>query len=167
MLNDEDDIQAIAAAIASGEIVLATDPGAVSIGGDVSASQIVTGNSNITGDRLRIYPQNQDFARDLTLLQKKLPAGDLFFSSATNDEQLRLVRVESDVDPGSTYLFNRETGNIEKLYESRPDLPSESLAPMRPVRYTASALGHKTITDNGTSWKVAITSASVEPIMMS
>lgn len=89
------------------------------------------------GDRLRIYPQNPDFARDLALLQKKLPAGDLSFSSATNDERLRLVQVESDVDPGSTYLFDRETGNLEKLYESRPDLPSDSLAPMRPVRYTA------------------------------
>ncbi|KYC43683.1 peptidase S9 [Scytonema hofmannii PCC 7110] len=89
------------------------------------------------GDRLRIYPQNQEFARDLALLQTKLPEGDLFFDSATNDERLRLVKVESDVDPGSTYLFNRETGKVEKLYESRPKLPSKYLAPMRSIRYTA------------------------------
>lgn len=89
------------------------------------------------GDRLRIYPQNQDFARDLALLQKNLPEGDLVFGSATNDERLRLVKVESDVDPGSTYLFDRQTGTVEKLYESRPELPNEYLAPMRSVRYTA------------------------------
>ncbi len=47
----EADIQAIAAAIVSGEIVLASAPGAVGIGGDAPGSQIVTGHSNVTGDR--------------------------------------------------------------------------------------------------------------------
>ncbi|NEO97564.1 MAG: S9 family peptidase [Symploca sp. SIO2E9] len=87
------------------------------------------------GDRLRIYAQNEEFARELALLKGKLPEGDFYLNSATNDDQLVLVTVERDIDPGSTYLFNRETRQLEKLYESRPELPSEHLAPMQPLRY--------------------------------
>lgn len=89
------------------------------------------------GDRLRIYPKNEDFARNLTFLQKELPEGDLALQSITKDDRLYLVAVRSDVDPGSVYLFNRETRKVEKLYESRPELPKENLAAMRPVRYSA------------------------------
>lgn len=89
------------------------------------------------GDRLRIYPKNEEFARNLAFLQKELPEGDLALQSVTNDDRLYLVAVRSDVDPGSIYLFNRETRKVEKLYESRPELPKENLAPMRPIRYTA------------------------------
>lgn len=89
------------------------------------------------GDRLRIYPKNEEFARNLAFLQKELPEGDLALQSATNDDRLYLVAVRSDVDPGSIYLFNRETRKVEKLYDSRPELPKENLAPMRPIRYIA------------------------------
>lgn len=89
------------------------------------------------GDRLRIYPQNEVFTRELDFLKKALPKGDLYFELATNDGRLYLVTVRRDVDPGSTYLFNRETRKVEKLYELRPELPREHLAPMHPIRYTA------------------------------
>lgn len=89
------------------------------------------------GDRLRIYPKNEEFARDLAFLKQNLPDGDLNLQSVTKDDRMWLVSVQSDVDPGSTYLFNRETRKIEKLYESRPELPEEHLASMRPIRYKA------------------------------
>lgn len=89
------------------------------------------------GDRQRIYPQTEAFAEDLEQLHQKLPEGNLSFSSATQDGQLWIVAVASDVDPGTAYLFNRETGEVERLYTSRPDLPTESLASMQPIRYTA------------------------------
>ncbi|NEO33577.1 MAG: prolyl oligopeptidase family serine peptidase [Symploca sp. SIO3C6] len=87
------------------------------------------------GDRLRIYAQNEETARDLALLKEELPEGDFYFDSATNDDQLVLVKVSRDIDPGSTYLFNRKTRQLEKLYESRPELPSQHLAAMNPLRY--------------------------------
>ena len=89
------------------------------------------------GARLRIYPQNKEFAGDLDFLQKALPKGDLNFKSSTNDNNLYLITLSRDVDPGSTYLYNRKTRKIDKLYESRPELPIEHLAPMRPIHYTA------------------------------
>ncbi len=51
--------------------------------------------------------------------------------------RLHLVAVTRDVDPGSVYLFTRETRELNLVYRSRPDLPSEQLAPMTPIRYTA------------------------------
>ncbi|MCG8424337.1 MAG: alpha/beta fold hydrolase [Proteobacteria bacterium] len=89
------------------------------------------------GDRLRIYPKSEQTRRDLELLRGKFPDGDLRFRSATRDMRLTLVSVASDVDPGSTYLYNRDTGDIKFIYRSRPDLPSEHLAAMKPVRYEA------------------------------
>jgi len=89
------------------------------------------------GDRVRIYPKTEQVRRDLEVLRSKLPEGEISFGSSTADERRWLVRVARDVDPGSTYLYDRETGDVELLYRSRPELPSEHLAPMRPVRYTA------------------------------
>jgi dipeptidyl aminopeptidase/acylaminoacyl peptidase len=89
------------------------------------------------GDRLRIYPKTKEFARDLETLRRNLPEGEIYFGASTEDETLQLVSVTRDVDPGSMYLYDRKSGRVRLLYQSRPDLPSEALAPMRSVRYRA------------------------------
>lgn len=89
------------------------------------------------GDRVRIYPKTEEVAHDLEVLREKLPEGELSFGSSTEDENLTIVYVSRDVDPGSAYLYNRETEAVELLYRSRPNLPSEHLAYMKPVRYRA------------------------------
>jgi dipeptidyl aminopeptidase/acylaminoacyl peptidase len=90
-----------------------------------------------TGDRVRIYPKNDEIAADLDYLRSNLPDGDIYPGSRTSDDRKMLVTVTRDVDPGSVYLFDRETRALEMLYESRPELPSEHLAEMRAIRYTA------------------------------
>lgn len=89
------------------------------------------------GDRLRIYPRDPEFAQDLEVLRQQLPEGEIYFGSSTEDERLTLVNVTRDVDPGSTYLYDRNTKRAQLLYRSRPNLPSEQLAPMQAVRYRA------------------------------
>jgi dipeptidyl aminopeptidase/acylaminoacyl peptidase len=89
------------------------------------------------GDRVRIYPKTDEVAHDLEVLREKLPEGELSFGSSTEDENLTIVSVSRDVDPGSAYLYNRQTEEVELLYRSRPSLPSEHLAYMKPVRYPA------------------------------
>ncbi len=89
------------------------------------------------GDRMRIYAHTADAQRDLERLRGKFPKHNLALDSMTTDMRLWLVTASSDVDPGSTYLYHRERGTIELLFRSRPDLPSEHLAPMQPVRYQA------------------------------
>lgn len=89
------------------------------------------------GDRLRIYPRTEEFARDLERLRAELPDGDILPGSRTADERRMLVSVTRDVDPGSTYLYHRDTGEVSFLYRSRPDFPVEHMAAMEAIRYTA------------------------------
>jgi dipeptidyl aminopeptidase/acylaminoacyl peptidase len=89
------------------------------------------------GDRVRLYPKTDPIANDIEVLRSSLPDGELGFVSATRDLGQMLVSISSDVDPGSVYLYQRATGDVEKLYSSRPDLPSDQLSPMQPIRYTA------------------------------
>ncbi len=89
------------------------------------------------GEKLRIYPKEKNFKRDFETLLKQIPEGNIGFQSISKDENLWLVSVSSDVDPGSVYLFDRQTGKAELVYKSRPNLPSEWLSPMKPIKYTA------------------------------
>jgi dipeptidyl aminopeptidase/acylaminoacyl peptidase len=89
------------------------------------------------GDRLRVYPKDDAFARDLERIRAAVPEGDIYFDSRTRDDRLQVVSVTSDVDPGATYLYDRESGDVELLYRPYPELPTEHLAPTRPIRYTA------------------------------
>jgi dipeptidyl aminopeptidase/acylaminoacyl peptidase len=89
------------------------------------------------GDRLRVYPQQERFARDLERVRAALPDGEVYFGAGTDDEQRVLVSVQRDVDPGSTYLYDRGTGEVTFLYRSRPDFPVHHMAEMVPIRYTA------------------------------
>jgi dipeptidyl aminopeptidase/acylaminoacyl peptidase len=89
------------------------------------------------GERIRWYPREERFAEDLARAQRMLPAGDLGFRSQTRDGRRMLVSVLSDVEPGASWLYDRVTGAFELLYRTRPEVPSEHMAPMTPVRYTA------------------------------
>lgn len=89
------------------------------------------------GDVVRVYPKEKAFAKSYEQLKRKFPEGNINISSTTKDEQRWLVSVSSDVDPGTTYLFDRKTGKTDLLYRSRPDLPSKYLASMKPIRYKA------------------------------
>jgi dipeptidyl aminopeptidase/acylaminoacyl peptidase len=120
------------------ELVESDPEGQVDFGGaafsDVTDELVAT---VYVGDRVRIYPKTDEVAHDLDVLREKLPEGELSFGSSTEDENLTIVYVSRDVDPGSAYLYNRETEEVELLYRSRPSLPSEHLAYMKPVRYQA------------------------------
>lgn len=89
------------------------------------------------GDRVRIYPKTAQTKKDLDLLRKKFPQGELNIQSSTRDMRFHLVSVGSDVDPGSVHLYDRQSGEVKLLYRSRPNLPSEYLAPMKAIRYKA------------------------------
>jgi dipeptidyl aminopeptidase/acylaminoacyl peptidase len=89
------------------------------------------------GDRQRIYPRDEAFRAVLDDLRAKFPGAQLSFPSTTEDESRWIVVVSSDVDPGSAYLYEPASREATLLYRSRPDLPSEHLAPMEAIRYTA------------------------------
>jgi len=120
------------------ELVESDPEGEVDFGGAIfsdATEELVA--TVYVGDRVRIYPKDETFAKDLQRVRAQVPDGDLGLVSTTEDMGTMLVSVSRDVDPGSVYLYRRSTGEVEKLYTSRPELPTEHLAPMRAVRYTA------------------------------
>ena len=81
------------------------------------------------GDRLRIVPQDDEFAADLAFLRAELPEGDVLPGSMTADERKMLVTVTRAEDPGSVYLFDRDADTVELLYRSRPRAPDGAPRP--------------------------------------
>lgn len=88
-----------------------------------------------TADKKRIYWQDDAFEADYQYLQDYFPDSEVSFGSGTEDEATYIVYANSDVDPGSAYLFDRVNKKVEFLYRPRPELPIEYLSPMVPVRY--------------------------------
>ena len=89
------------------------------------------------GDRQRIYPKTDKMERMLSFLRDELPDGELSFRSTSEDMRYIVVSVTRDVDPGSVYLYDTQAQKVKLLYNSRPELNSEHLAPMKAVRYSA------------------------------
>lgn len=89
------------------------------------------------GEKIRIYPKEKKFKKDFETLLTQIPEGNIGFMSISQDENLWLISVSSDIDPGSVYLFDRRSGKAQFLYKSRPNLPAEWLSEMKPIKYTA------------------------------
>lgn len=89
------------------------------------------------GDRQRIYPKSEKLESALEFLRSELPDGEINFSPQTSDDRLVKITVSRDVDPGTVYLYDWEDNSLEKLYETRPELPTEHLAEMQAIRYQA------------------------------
>jgi dipeptidyl aminopeptidase/acylaminoacyl peptidase len=89
------------------------------------------------GDRLRTYPHDKAYRRAFEALHAAVPDGDVRLTSSSVDERFRLATVDSDLDPGATYLYDDATGRVDLVYRSRPRLPIEHLSAMRSVKYEA------------------------------
>ena len=68
---------------------------------------------------------------------RQIADGDPRITGSDADERMWIIAFDSDVDPGATYLFNRETGESEFLFRPRPWLSPDELSPMTPVQITS------------------------------
>ncbi|MEJ2341206.1 MAG: S9 family peptidase [Gemmatimonadales bacterium] len=93
--------------------------------------------TSYNGARLRIYPKDPTFEKDLANIRKALPRGDLLFRQPTKDDRLWIVKPILDTDNGPNYLYDRATGEVELLYRPYPNIPIDEMAEMEPVTYTA------------------------------
>ena len=89
-------------------------------------------------ERERLYWKDKSFEADYKLLQKQLPGKQISYGSSTKDEQLFLIGVGSDTEPGERYLFDRKTKKLTLQYRIREKLNRDYLAPMKAVRYKSS-----------------------------
>ncbi|RQD60648.1 MAG: S9 family peptidase [Desulfonatronovibrio sp. MSAO_Bac4] len=87
------------------------------------------------GDKARIYFHDEQFKEDYEQIRSQITEGDIHFRSRSDDENTWLIVVSRDIDSGSVYTFDRNTQEVDLLYRSRPDLPSDHLAFMEPIRY--------------------------------
>jgi dipeptidyl aminopeptidase/acylaminoacyl peptidase len=119
--------------------VVASDPeNEVNFGGAIFNDRTDELAATVYADeRQRVYPQTDAFEQKYETLKSELPDGELSIQSSTQDFRTHVVSVSRDVNPGATYLFDGTNGTAEKLYESRPELPTQHLAAMRPITYEA------------------------------
>jgi dipeptidyl aminopeptidase/acylaminoacyl peptidase len=89
-------------------------------------------------DRERIYFRDSEFKKDYDLLRKQLGDLEIGFGSRTKDERFWIVGAGSDVEPGSTYIFDRKTKKLTLQYRIREKLVRSDLVPMKSIRYKSS-----------------------------
>src|SRR5690606_17223537 len=87
--------------------------------------------------RLAFFDGHSDEARMQQMLQRAFPGAWASVRSSTRDGSLRVVLVQSDVDPGSFYLFDTATANAELLVARDEQIDSTRMAPMAPIQLKA------------------------------
>lgn len=108
--------------------------------GDVGFSEVTDEliSTSYQDERDRTYWKDKSFEADYKLLQKQFPGKQIEFDSLTKDEQLSLISVHSDTEPGERYLFDRRTKKLTLQYRIREKLNRDQLAPMQAVKYKSS-----------------------------
>jgi dipeptidyl aminopeptidase/acylaminoacyl peptidase len=91
-----------------------------------------------TDDRDRHYFRDKAFERDWDRLQAKMPGMEVRLGSASADENLWIVIGTSDVEPGVTYLWNRNANTLDLQYRVREEIPRASLSHVKSIHYKSS-----------------------------
>lgn len=108
----------------------------VDFGGKVQSS--VTKDIQATvyvGAKRRLYFKDKDLENDYNFLKSRFGDAQIGFGSSTEDERLYLISVSSDMDPGTSYLFNRDSKEVTLQYRPRPDVPIDMMSKMEPISY--------------------------------
>lgn len=136
---DTDLQQLVLMDVATGDIeVVESDPlGEVDFGNAIFSGQTDELIATVyQADKPRIYFKDDDWASDFEKL-RELHAGFPGINGSTLDERKFVVAFNDPIDPGATYLFDRDTGEAEFLFRPRPWLEGRGLADMEPVSYQA------------------------------
>jgi dipeptidyl aminopeptidase/acylaminoacyl peptidase len=89
-------------------------------------------------DHVRRYFKDKSFEADFKWLRARFPGKEVGRASWTRDEQLWLVVVNGDTEPGEDYLLDRKTHKLTLQFKLWEKLPREALAPMKIVSYKSS-----------------------------
>jgi dipeptidyl aminopeptidase/acylaminoacyl peptidase len=94
--------------------------------------------TNYIDDKIRRYFKDKSFEADFKWLAARFPGKEVGVTSRTRDEQLWLIAVNSDTEPGETYLFDRKAKTVALQYKVREKLQRDALAGMQAIRYKSS-----------------------------
>jgi dipeptidyl aminopeptidase/acylaminoacyl peptidase len=91
-----------------------------------------------TADRVKEYYKDKKFGDDVHFIEGRFPGHEVKVFSRTKDDQVWLVTVVSDTEPGETLLFDRKTRKLTPQFKTREKLPRADLAEMKSVTYKSS-----------------------------
>ncbi len=92
-----------------------------------------------TDDRARVVYFDPEFKKLGGSLSRALPTTPLIdFVAASRDAKTLLVHASADTHPGTFYVLNRATKQMEQLLLSREQLDGQQLAPVQSINYPAS-----------------------------
>jgi dipeptidyl aminopeptidase/acylaminoacyl peptidase len=120
----------------SGKRVIAQDPRA-DIGGALSnprTGEVEAYAANYLKNEWT--PLGNAVAADLKFLQSRLK-GEVSVTSRTLDDDKWTVAVSRSTEPATTWLYDRKSRQLTKLFDSRPELAGQPLSPMLPVEIKA------------------------------
>ncbi|MBT8066126.1 MAG: S9 family peptidase, partial [Gammaproteobacteria bacterium] len=87
------------------------------------------------------YPQRHFFDETERKIHERLeaafPGKNVNIVSATKDEQLNILLVGNDRDPGEYYLYDRQNGQARFLVSRMSWIDPEQMSPMKPIEYAA------------------------------
>jgi dipeptidyl aminopeptidase/acylaminoacyl peptidase len=86
---------------------------------------------------LQYIDPTSEWAKLHASLRQAFPGQFVTFSSFSRDGTKVLFRVKSDRDVGEIYLFDRTTGQAQKVIDYRPWLRMDAMAPTRPIEFTS------------------------------
>lgn len=87
-------------------------------------------------ERARYHAFDPAIQPDLDVLDAA-GIGDWSINQQSDDDAFWVIGANSDTAPGAAYLYDRQAGRLEKLYDSRPALAGAKLAGMQPKIITA------------------------------
>jgi len=87
--------------------------------------------------RLAFFDETHEEARLQHTLQRSFPGSRATTTSSTRDGRLRVVLVESDVDPGSFYLFDTQARGASLIVARDEQIDSQRMSPMKAIELKA------------------------------
>ncbi len=86
------------------------------------------------------YLDNQANSKDIKIfksLAASFPGQYLSITSRTDDNNLQLVRIRSDRNPGDYYIYNNKKKNIKYIVSSKPEVDPKKMAKVEPFTLKA------------------------------
>jgi dipeptidyl aminopeptidase/acylaminoacyl peptidase len=126
------------ASLTKPEVLVSTPDGDVDSLVRLGRGQRVVGASWV-GEKRQVRYFDADLSKLSQSLSGALPGHPgVAFVSASADEKKLVVFASSDVDPGTYYLYDRDTRKLGQLLAARAELAGTALAPMKPISFPAA-----------------------------
>ncbi len=93
--------------------------------------------SDLAKPSVQYFDPQSEYAQLHASLMKAFPGHLIYFNGFTRDNRKLLFYATSDHDPGSWYLFDRDSNKLQLVAEARPWLKPEQMATVIPIEYKA------------------------------